>query len=749
MGRIHRGFGGATFAAAVVALAVLGASPAPATAAGGQSKKPFVPGNLAKGPDAWSQDIGDVAVVVDNGLMVTSQDRFDLSFPTTLRFDPAGPGKFTVSRSAASFDTSFGPELTFGYPGATLWPGDDDSQEVAFAAGFPWFGTTYSSVFVNTDGNVTLGEADFSSSPRDKARVALGAPRIAAFLHDWNPGDALNPDPTKHGSIHAVVKSDPARLVATWNGVADFEGGVSSTFQITLFATGAVEITFTSIDTPAAYGVVGISQGRGQGAIRQVDYSTQSAGQAIEAGTIVEAFAPLTQVDEQVIAKEFYKSHPDEFDYLVIMTDFSSDAFIHHYQISNQTHGIGTPLTNGRDDNPSTVYDHTAQFGSAGELEQVLGLNNIFLYPSSANDLVNPVIEPYRSNSNVVDAPATFGRPVTLDGQTMSQDRITGTLPPDGGEVSRYFARDGSYSIWLSSAMAMTFHEVMHRWGAYVRFVHPTKGTGFDSFDLLGIDTQHWSYFLNTAVPGSQFADAPRSSLNLGNQIVDLGRLSTFNGAAISLDPGESVFQTPATELIDGCSALDQYLMGLRRADEVGPFFYVDEPKSVLTGAALDPFNAPDPLDRAFTMRAWMPQGGIAFKGKRVDLSVQNIMDYEKTREGSDNKTGRRFWGPKGNLKVKYFSSTRRVDPNGDASVTLSEADRELGDEADAIDANGKPVDVKTIAFILVVKDGTPSAHSAAAGQVDTLRRAWQEYGNGPATGGRGKFDTSLHPATH
>ena len=89
------------------------------------------------------------------------------------------------------------------------------------------------------------------------------------------------------------------------------------------------------------------------------------------------------------------------------------------------------------------------------------------------------------------------------------------------------------------------------------------------------------------------------------------------------------------------------------------------------------------------------------------------------------------------------------MDPGGDARVVLSESDRELGDEADSIASNGKPVDIKTMAFLLVVQSGDPSAHSTAISQVNAFRQAWQTYANGPATGGRGKFDTRLHPPIH
>ncbi len=84
------------------------------------------------------------------------------------------------------------------------------------------------------------------------------------------------------------------------------------------------------------------------------------------------------------------------------------------------------------------------------------------------------------------------------------------------------------------------------------------------------------------------------------------------------------------------------------------------------------------------------------------------------------------------------------MDLNGDATVVLPESQRELGDEADIIDQSQKPVDVKTTAFVLVIQDGPPDA--TAVGLADTFRRTWEAYVNGPATGGRGRFDTRLDP---
>jgi hypothetical protein len=365
-----------------------------------------------------------------------------------------------------ALDPDFGAPLTFGYPAATLFPGDDDTQEVFFAAGFPFFGTTWTSVWVNTDGNVTFGEPDFASTPRDKHRQVYGPPRVSAFLHDWNAFNAFNP--AGSGSIHAAVKTDPDRLVLTWNGVADFEGGVSSTFQLTLFASGVAEVTIVGIDTPELYGVVGIGEGRGIRPVSNVDFGSLTSAKTFQAGTILEAFAWYTIASEREIAREFYRTHPDLFDYLVIMTDFSTyDPFYHSESVSNQTHGIGTSLNSatGEPRGP-TVYDHTAEFGSTGELEQVVFMNNIFALWSDAERIVNPPVEPVREGSNYIWWPDYFGWPVTLDGQTMALNRLNGTLPHDDGELSRLYLRDGVHGNWCMSFMAVMAQELEHRYGA-------------------------------------------------------------------------------------------------------------------------------------------------------------------------------------------------------------------------------------------------------------------------------------------
>ena len=71
------------------------------------------------------------------------------------------------------------------------------------------------------------------------------------------------------------------------------------------------------------------------------------------------------------LAREFYRTHPDEYDFLVVFTGFNiqmpddhADAYYMH--VKNDTLGIGKGL-----------FDHTGQFGSNGRLQGYLDMSNL------------------------------------------------------------------------------------------------------------------------------------------------------------------------------------------------------------------------------------------------------------------------------------------------------------------------------------------------------------------------------------
>jgi hypothetical protein len=124
-------------------------------------------------------------------------------------------------------------------------------------------------------------------------------------------------------------------------------------------------------------------------------------------------------------------------------------------------------------------------------------------------------------------------------------------------------------------------HEVGHRWLARMSF---KDSAGRTSPALLGRGLVHWSFFLDS--------DA---SVMEGNRIVD---------------HGGGRFET--VEITEGYSALDQYVMGLRAAEEVPPFYYVEQP---------DDFQP----NRAFKISS-SPEVGVTFTGLRRDVRIEDVV---------------------------------------------------------------------------------------------------------------------------
>ena len=79
----------------------------------------------------------------------------------------------------------------------------------------------------------------------------------------------------------------------------------------------------------------------------------------------------LNSIARQELAKEFLKSHEDEYDFIVVFSNFhfqmpddESKAF--YYPVRNDVEGIGLPL-----------FDDSSLFGSNGKLQGMIDMGNI------------------------------------------------------------------------------------------------------------------------------------------------------------------------------------------------------------------------------------------------------------------------------------------------------------------------------------------------------------------------------------
>ncbi|MCZ6877105.1 MAG: matrixin family metalloprotease [Acidobacteria bacterium] len=168
---------------------------------------------------------------------------------------------------------------------------DDDEVTFQFPVGFsfPFFGSVYTEVVVNSDGNLTFGAGDSASTPRDESRFLSGPPRIAPLFTDLNPEEA--------GEVTALVET--GRITFTWESVPEFSaagGRPGNQFSVSLFATGDILFTYQTFDvTPDAsppddiQAIVGISPGV-LGIGSPVDLSSQGSVIPIAAGPLYQVF---------------------------------------------------------------------------------------------------------------------------------------------------------------------------------------------------------------------------------------------------------------------------------------------------------------------------------------------------------------------------------------------------------------------------------------------------------------------------
>ena len=299
---------------------------------------------------AADRDDNNIAILEDQqGDLILRANPFDLA-NTGLRFEPAGAG-YAVTTTGAEFRAALGRRLALE---------DDDSVTQTIAFPFEFYGRRFTSLFVNSDGNLTFEERDNASTTRGLERLATGAPRIAPFFADL--------DPSAGGRM--FFDSAPDAATITWCAVPGFGLAQAITMQAVLFSNGAIEFRFGSSDLND--GIVALSPGRTD-TVTTIDLKP-SGGQVREPVAIGELFMATASLNLVAATRRFYQSHPDNFDQLVFWTDTPviSDAFAFESTVRNAVTGTGLE-----------VIDFSAQLGSGGALQSVVNMDRISKYPDA------------------------------------------------------------------------------------------------------------------------------------------------------------------------------------------------------------------------------------------------------------------------------------------------------------------------------------------------------------------------------
>ena len=465
--------------------------------------------------------VDGIAIVEATHEVLSQPHPFDLAESSIAITPEHGSFRVTVSR--------FPDGAPLPAQGGPLDLEDDDFKLVELPFEFPYYGDSYDSLFVNSDGNLTFVYPEASSRPRNYSRAAYGPPRIAPLFRDL--------DPSRGGSVRVATTSEA--LTVAWHAVPLFtEGPVGDpqTFHVTIRRDGGIEFRYGNVTLLDA--VVGLFSGQVSSDFIPVDWSSVESKLFDAESILAEVFVSDPEIDEFAVVHSFYRSHEDAYDTVIVFNDLDMDAsdfsLAHAYTVRNEIRGIG-----------EYIHDSGRVFGSPRRLSSFVNMGALSGYPAS---------------------PAT---------------PIRG-LPH-------------------SSMLTILAHEIGHRFLAYTPF--QDSETGEPSYDLLGRQFAHWSFFFNSA-----------ASVLEGNAIKDNGE-----GASPRFKT------TAATQTY---SLLDQYLMGLRDPSEVPAMFLVTNPTSATASLG----NA-----------TRTPEVGVEFDGVRKEIRIEDIIEAAGARRPDSSVSQRQF----------------------------------------------------------------------------------------------------------
>jgi probable HAF family extracellular repeat protein len=128
---------------------------------------------------------------------------------------------------------------------------DDDFEQVDLTQfQFPFFGNSYSSIYVGSNGYITVGQGSYAFNNAALPSVAAPPSLIAPFWDDLNPSSA--------GDIYYLEEND--RLIVQFHNVTRFAQSAdgSFTFQIVLFSNGNIEFRYLNLNGVVNSSTVGV-----------------------------------------------------------------------------------------------------------------------------------------------------------------------------------------------------------------------------------------------------------------------------------------------------------------------------------------------------------------------------------------------------------------------------------------------------------------------------------------------------------
>jgi hypothetical protein len=173
------------------------------------------------------------------------------------------------------------PPIAVGGRTLGLALGDDATTDFVFSfMTFPFFGTGYTSVRVDSNGNLSFGGSLQSDASETVTELLTEAPRVAMLWDDL--------DPSASAAANVMVVEDATHLTVVFSHIPQFGFSDVNTFACTLYATGDVSLYFDTVATQD--GIVGIAAGSNPGAVAPVNFSALATSFCGPGAAIYEVF---------------------------------------------------------------------------------------------------------------------------------------------------------------------------------------------------------------------------------------------------------------------------------------------------------------------------------------------------------------------------------------------------------------------------------------------------------------------------
>jgi predicted esterase len=166
----------------------------------------------------------------------------------SIAFIPDGSSSYY--RTCKLLSTTFPTDPAGGT--AVALTGNGSSSVNLSATPVSLYGTSYSSVFINANGNLTFHTADWTFA--ETLDIHFNQPRISGWFHDL--------DPTLGGTVSYRILADRVAFTYADISVANLLANKVN-FQIEMFTNGTGIIRITHLATQAGVGIVGLSSGPG------------------------------------------------------------------------------------------------------------------------------------------------------------------------------------------------------------------------------------------------------------------------------------------------------------------------------------------------------------------------------------------------------------------------------------------------------------------------------------------------------